>query len=51
MTGQPTAPAVEAGRILVDGMTTGRWFNAAGCRRRLTVPRDPSSDTVLEVVT
>jgi heterotetrameric sarcosine oxidase delta subunit len=33
-----------------DGITTERWFHAAGCRRWLTVRRDTSSDTVLEVM-
>ena len=32
-----------------DGPTTERWFHAAGCRRWLTVRRDTSNDTVLEV--
>lgn len=33
-----------------DGETTERWFHTAGCRRWLTVRRDTSTDTVLEVV-
>jgi heterotetrameric sarcosine oxidase delta subunit len=33
-----------------DGPTTERWFHAAGCRRWLTVRRDTSTDTVLDVV-
>ena len=33
-----------------DGETTERWFHAAGCRRWLTVRRDTSTDTVLEVL-
>jgi heterotetrameric sarcosine oxidase delta subunit len=33
-----------------DGVTTERWFHAAGCRRWLTVRRDTSTDTVVEVV-
>ena len=32
-----------------DGVTTERWFHAAGCRRWLTVRRDTSTDTVVEV--
>lgn len=32
-----------------DGPTTERWFHAFGCRRWLTVRRDTSTDTVLEV--
>ncbi len=32
-----------------DGITTERWFHAAGCRRWLTVRRDTSNDHVLEV--
>ena len=32
-----------------DGPTTERWFHARGCRRWLTVQRDTSTDTVLEV--
>ena len=32
-----------------DGPTTERWFHAAGCRRWLTVRRDTTTDTVLEV--
>ncbi len=32
-----------------DGPTTERWFHAAGCRRWLTVRRDTSTDTVLEI--
>ena len=32
-----------------DGVTTERWFHAAGCRRWLTVRRDTSIDRVLEV--
>ena len=30
-----------------DGVTTERWFHAAGCRRWLTVHRDTSTDTVV----
>ena len=33
-----------------DGATTERWFHAAGCRRWLTVRRDTSTDTVVEVL-
>jgi heterotetrameric sarcosine oxidase delta subunit len=33
-----------------DGETIERWFHTAGCRRWLTVRRDTSTDTVLEVV-
>ena len=33
-----------------DGPTTERWFHSAGCRRWLTVRRDTSTDTVLEVI-
>ena len=29
------------------GVTTERWFHAAGCRRWLTVHRDTSTDTVV----
>jgi heterotetrameric sarcosine oxidase delta subunit len=32
-----------------DGLTTERWFHAAGCRRWLTVRRDTHLDRVLEV--
>ena len=32
-----------------DGPTTERWFHAAGCRRWLTVRRDTTTDTVIEV--
>ncbi len=31
------------------GVTTERWFHAAGCRRWLTVRRDTSVDRVVEV--
>jgi sarcosine oxidase subunit delta len=31
------------------GLTTERWFHAAGCRRWLTVRRDTTVDRVLEV--
>ena len=31
-----------------EGVTTERWFHAAGCRRWLTVGRDTAIDTVLE---
>ena len=30
-----------------EGVTTERWFHAAGCRRWLTVRRDTSTDTVV----
>ena len=33
-----------------DGIATERWFHSAGCRRWLTVRRDTSSDTVIEVL-
>jgi sarcosine oxidase subunit delta len=33
-----------------DGPTTERWFHSAGCRRWLTVRRNTSSDTVIEVL-
>ena len=33
-----------------DGPTTERWFHAYGCRRWLTVRRDTSTDTVVEIV-
>ena len=33
-----------------DGVTTERWFHAAGCRRWLTVRRDTAIDQVLEVL-
>jgi heterotetrameric sarcosine oxidase delta subunit len=33
-----------------DGLTTERWFHAAGCRRWLIVRRDTSVDRVLEIV-
>ena len=33
-----------------DGPSTERWFHSFGCWRWLTVPRDTSTDTVLEVV-
>ena len=29
------------------GLTTERWFHAAGCRRWLTVRRDTTTDTVI----
>jgi heterotetrameric sarcosine oxidase delta subunit len=32
-----------------DGVTTERWFHAAGCRRWLTVRRDTRVDRVVEV--
>ena len=32
-----------------DGVTTERWFHAAGCRRWLTVRRDTSIDVVVEI--
>ena len=32
-----------------DGVATERWFHAFGCRRWLTVRRDTSTDTVVEV--
>jgi len=31
----------------LEGMTTERWFHAAGCRRWLTLRRDTSTDTVV----
>jgi heterotetrameric sarcosine oxidase delta subunit len=31
----------------VCGVTTERWFHAAGCRRWLTLSRDTSTDTVM----
>ncbi|MEK6192034.1 MAG: sarcosine oxidase subunit delta [Chloroflexota bacterium] len=31
----------------VDGVTTERWFHAAGCRRWLTLRRDTSTDRVV----
>ena len=34
----------------VDGIATERWFHAAGCRRWLTLRRDTSTDTVVEIV-
>ena len=33
----------------VDGMTTERWFHAAGCRRWLTLRRDTTTDAVVEI--
>jgi sarcosine oxidase delta subunit len=30
-------------------VTTERWFHAFGCRRWLTVRRDTSTDTVVEI--
>jgi heterotetrameric sarcosine oxidase delta subunit len=30
-----------------EGVTTERWFHAAGCRRWLTVRRDTSTDTLV----
>ena len=33
-----------------DGPTTERWFHSAGCRSWLTVRRDTSTDTVIEVL-
>jgi sarcosine oxidase, subunit delta len=33
-----------------DSITTERWFHAAGCRRWLTIRRDTTTDTVVEVV-
>jgi sarcosine oxidase, subunit delta len=33
-----------------DGVTTERWFHAAGCRRWLTVRRDTTVDQVIEVL-
>ena len=29
------------------GITTERWFHAAGCRRWLTISRDTTTDTVV----
>ena len=29
------------------GVTTERWFHAAGCRRWLTIRRDTTTDTVV----
>lgn len=34
----------------VAGVSTERWFHAAGCRRWATVRRDTGSDTVVEVL-
>lgn len=31
----------------VDGVTTERWFHAAGCRRWLTLRRDTRTDRVV----
>ncbi len=31
----------------VEGVTTERWFHAAGCRRWLTLSRDTTTDTVV----
>jgi heterotetrameric sarcosine oxidase delta subunit len=31
----------------LEGVTTERWFHAAGCRRWLTVRRDTATDTVV----
>jgi len=31
----------------VDGITTERWFHAAGCRRWLTLRRDTRTDRVV----
>ncbi len=31
----------------IEGVTTERWFHAAGCRRWLTLSRDTTTDTVL----
>jgi heterotetrameric sarcosine oxidase delta subunit len=33
----------------VAGITTERWFHAAGCRRWLTLRRDTRTDRVVEV--
>ena len=30
-----------------EGISTERWFHAAGCRRWLTVRRDTATDTVV----
>ena len=34
----------------VRGVTTERWFHAAGCRRWVTLRRDTITDTVVGVV-
>jgi heterotetrameric sarcosine oxidase delta subunit len=34
----------------VAGLTTERWFHAAGCRRWLTLRRDTRTDRVVEVL-
>jgi heterotetrameric sarcosine oxidase delta subunit len=31
----------------IEGVTTERWFHAAGCRRWLTLRRDTMTDTVV----
>jgi heterotetrameric sarcosine oxidase delta subunit len=31
----------------IDGVTTERWFHAAGCRRWLTLRRDTRTDRVV----
>jgi heterotetrameric sarcosine oxidase delta subunit len=31
----------------VDGVTTERWFHAAGCRRWLTLRRNTTTDRVV----
>jgi len=31
----------------IEGVTTERWFHAAGCRRWLTLSRDTITDTVV----
>lgn len=31
-----------------EGLTTERWFHAAGCRRWLTLQRDTRTDTVVD---
>jgi len=32
----------------VDGLTSERWFHAAGCRRWLTLDRDTATDSVVQ---
>jgi len=32
-----------------DGVSTERWFHAHGCRRWVTIRRDTTTDTILEV--
>jgi heterotetrameric sarcosine oxidase delta subunit len=34
----------------VAGITTERWFHAAGCRRWLTLRRDTRTDQVVDVL-